>query len=150
MSNIVLSFPSAGTGSFGWNFSKYMEFNTVEQKTAAFRGSTYMPNAPYPIWHFEFNVPYLTGLVSDPTSAVSAVMGVIASVKGRGDNFLFTDPNDNTVTAAQFGTGDGTTTAFQITRPIGAAAQADIIQNFNGAPQICINGTLQTSGYSID
>jgi hypothetical protein len=141
MSNIVLSFPQSGTGAFGWSFSKYMEFNTVEQKTGSFRGSTYIAEAPYPIWHFEFNVPYLKGRLDDPTSAVSAVMGVIAAMKGRADTFLITDPNDNAATLAQFGTGDGTTTAFQITRPIGAAAQADIIQNFNGQVSIFSNGT---------
>ena len=145
MSNIVLSFPQAGTGAFGWNFSKYMEFNTVEQKTGSFRGSTYIAQAPYPIWHFEFNVPYLRGRLSDPTSAVSQVMGVIAGMKGRADTFLFEDPNDRTAHLAQFGTGDGATKAFQITRPIGGAAQADIIQNFNGTPQILINGTDSTA-----
>jgi hypothetical protein len=141
MSNVLLSFPQSGTGAFGWNFSKYMEHNTVEQKTGSFRGSTYMPQAPYPIWHFEFNVPYLKGSLSDPTSTVSHVMGVIATTKGRADTFLFNDPNDNTVSLAQFGTGDGTTTAFQIARPIGGAAQADIIQNFNGQVSIFNNGT---------
>jgi hypothetical protein len=150
MSNILLSFPQSNTGAFGWNFSKYMEFNTVEQKTGSFRGSTYIAQAPYPIWHFEFNVPYLRGRLSDPTSAVSIVMGVIDSMKGRADNFLFEDPNDRTAHLAQFGTGDGTTKAFQITRPIGGAAQADIIQNFNGTPQIFSNGTPQTSGFTID
>jgi hypothetical protein len=144
------SFPQAGTGALGWGLSKYMEFNTVEQRTGSFRDSTYIAQAPYPIWHFEFNVPFLRGRLSDPTSAVSIVMGVIAAMKGRADTFLFDVPNDRTVHRAQFGTGDGTTTAFQITRPIGGAAQADIIQNFNGAPQIFINGTLQTSGYTID
>jgi hypothetical protein len=150
MSNALLSFPQAGTGAFGWNFSKYMEFNTVEQRTGSFRGSTYIAQAPYPIWHFDFNVPYLRGRLSDPTSAVSIVMGVIASTKGRTDTFLFEDPNDRCVRLAQFGTGDAATKAFQITRPIGGAANADIIQNFNGSPQIFINGALQSSGYSID
>jgi len=150
MSNIVLSFPQAGTGAFGWNFTKYMEFNTVEQKTGSFRGSTYLAQAPYPIWHFDFNVPYLKGRLSDPTSAVSIVMGVIASMKGRADTFLFEDPNDRIVHKAQFGTGDGTTAAFQITRPIGGAVGADMIQNLNGIPQIYSNGTAQTSGYSVD
>src|SRR6185312_9281513 len=150
MSNIVLSFPKAGTGALSWNFTKYPEFNTVEQKTTSFRGSTYISEAPYPIWHFEFNVPYLEGRLSDPTSAVSLVMGVIASMKGRADTFLFEDPNDRAAYKAQFGTGDGVTKAFQITRPIGTAVGADIIQNFSGIPQIFLNGTLQTSGYSID
>jgi hypothetical protein len=150
MSNIVLSFPQANTGALGWGFSKYMEFNTVEQKTTSFRGSTYIGQAPYPVWHYEFNVPYLRGRLSDPTSAVATVAGIIASMKGRADTFLFLDPNDNLVSKAQFGTGDGATLAFQIARPIGGAANADIIQNFVGNPQIFINGTLQTSGYSID
>jgi hypothetical protein len=150
MSNVILSFPQANTGAFGWGFNKYFEYNTVEQKTAAFVGSTYAAQAQYPVWHFGFNVPYLQGRIDQPTSAVAIVLGVIASLKGRADTFLFLDPNDNQVSKVQFGTGDATTTAFQISRPIGGAVNADIMQNFVGSPQIFINGTLQTSGYSID
>jgi hypothetical protein len=150
MSNIVLSFPQASTGAFGWGFNKYMEHNTVEQKTAAFVGSGYASQTPYPVWHFSFPVPYLQGRIDQPTSAVAIVFGVIAAMKGRADTFLFLDPNDNAVNKAQFGTGDATTTAFQITRNIGGAVQADIIQNFVGNPQIFVNGTPVTSGFSID
>ena len=150
MSNTLLSFPQAGSGSFGWNFNKYPQFNTVEQKTAAFRGSTYISLAPYPIWHFEFNVPYLRGRLSDPTSAVSLVMGVIVTMRARADTFLFEDPWDKTASQAPFGIGDGVTTAFQIARPIGGAFAGDIIQNLNGTPQIFINNALQTTGFSIN
>src|SRR5438309_1422673 len=131
MSNTLLSFPQAGSGSFGWNFTKYPEFNTVEQRTAALRGSTYVSLTPYPIWHFEFNVPYLRGRLSDPTSAVSIVMGVIFAMRSRADTFLFEDPWDKTANKAPFGIGDGVTTAFQIARPIGGAFAGDIIQNLN-------------------
>jgi hypothetical protein len=148
MSNLVLSMPRGDNGSFTWPITKYPVFNTIEQKTAAFRGSTYVSLTQYPIWRFDFDVPFLRGRLSDPNSPVSLIMGMILAMRGRADTFLFDDPWDRTAVKAGFGTGDGTTTAFQISRPIGPGI--DIIQTFNGSPQIYANNVLQTSGYSID
>jgi hypothetical protein len=46
----------------------------------------------------------------------------------------------------QFGTGDGTTTTFQLTRTIGGVATgyAEPMQNINGAPTIFVNGVKKT------
>jgi hypothetical protein len=66
---------------------------------------------------------------------------------GQLSDFLYQDPNDNTVAAVSFGTGNGTQTIFQLTRPIGVAT--DIVQNLNGTPLLFINGAEQTSGYTI-
>jgi uncharacterized protein (TIGR02217 family) len=66
---------------------------------------------------------------------------------GMYDTWLFDDPSDDTVTAQSFGTGDGTTTAFQLTRTLGGFNEP--IQNINGTPSIYIGGMLQSSGYTI-
>jgi uncharacterized protein (TIGR02217 family) len=55
---------------------------------------------------------------------------------------LFTDPQDNTLTGAQFGTGNGSSTRFQLSRNI--HGYPDIIQNLNGTPTIYVNGTPTT------
>jgi hypothetical protein len=149
MANIILSFPQSGTGAFGLPH-KSMKWNTVEQMPAGFRGATYISLAPYPLWHWEFTVPYLRGRIDQPGTAVAILNGVIGSMRGRGDTFLYFDPDDNVVNKAQFGTGDASTIAFQISKPLGL--NADIIQDFVGSPQIYVNGTVQTAGtnYSID
>lgn len=55
---------------------------------------------------------------------------------GSFDDFLFEDPDDHTATAAAFGIGDGTTTAFQLLRSFGAFSEP--VRDLNGAPTITI------------
>lgn len=55
------------------------------------------------------------------------------------------------VTSMPFGTGDGSTTAFSITRTILSGGAQDLIQNFVTPPLIYDNGSLVSSAnYSID
>jgi hypothetical protein len=114
------------------------------------QGTVYIPTMVYPVWDFSFDIPLLTGRMDDPSSGIAQLNGLAFSCKGRAGTFLFTDPTDNTVTNFQFGTGDGSSQVFQLTRPIDANGEADIVQNLNGAPALHNNGTLLTSGYSID
>jgi hypothetical protein len=88
--------------------------------------------------------------MDDPTSGVAQLVGLAFSCKGRAGTFLFTDPKDNAVTTFQFATGDGSSKVFQLTRPMDQNGEVDIVQNLNGSPSIFNNGTLVTSGYSID
>jgi hypothetical protein len=46
-------------------------------------------------------------------------MGFFLQLQGQFGTFLYTDPDDNTVTGQAFATGDGTTTAFTIERSLG-------------------------------
>lgn len=63
---------------------------------------------------------------------------------GDYDTFLFNDPNDNSVTAQLFGTGDGATAAWQLKRSLIVGGFLDPIYNANSAPAISINAVLQT------
>lgn len=100
----------------------------------------------YPRWRWTLAYEFL----SDPstgTSELKQLVGIFNAHAGNWDSFLFSDPDFNSATAEQFGTGDGTTTAFQITakyQNAGGPGAADVIQNFNGAPQIFKAGVLQT------
>lgn len=94
--------------------------------------------------------PYVPGTFNDSTTYLNQVVGFYMQMQGAAQSWLYNDPQDNTISAATpatFGLGDGTTTKFQITRPIGN--YADIIQNLNGTPTIYINGTSSTA-LSID
>ena len=100
-----------------------------------------------------------TGLVNDPgglrqyiitppafNSDLQTLLGFYLARQGQYDSFLFADPTDNSVSLQSFGTGDGTTTAFQLGRVYGGFAEA--IQNpFQVA--IFDNGTQKSSGYTV-
>lgn len=61
----------------------------------------------------------------------ATLMQFFADHRGAWDSFLFTDPYENHLTAKQFGTGNGTTTAFQLVDGVG-----NPITELNGAPAI--------------
>lgn len=96
----------------------------------------------------EWELPY--DYLPDP-NGIRQIVGLYNAVRGRWDDFLYTDPSFNTVTGMAFGTGDGQTTAFQIVATFtyqGGPGGPDIIQNFNGLPTIYDNGSLAGS-YSL-
>jgi uncharacterized protein (TIGR02217 family) len=72
------------------------------------------------------------------------LLGFFNLMKGGFDTFLFTDPDDYTVTDMQFGTGNGSTTAFQLFRTFGGFA--DPVFDLNGAPAIKVNGVTKSAG----
>lgn len=102
----------------------------------------------YPMMAFELQYEFLTG-ASQTSSDIRALLGLFMAMKAQADTFLFNDPEFNTVAAMPFGTGDAATAAFQLTATYqnsGGPGGPEIVQNLNGAPQIFVNGTLQTLG----
>lgn len=99
---------------------------------------------PYCRWQFGFDVDYLFGAVNDPSVQpwLYNVLGFWMQQQGQAAAWLYSDPFDNSVTNSQFGTGDGVTTSFQLTRSVGSAE--DIIQNVNGTPSIYVAGTAES------
>lgn len=103
----------------------------------------------YPLFQFDLTYELLRDYVTP--SDLKALMGLFIACKGRYDTFLYADPVYNTVALNQFGTGDGTTTVFQLTATYqnsGGPGGAEIIQNLNGSPQIFINGG-QTGAFTL-
>ena len=125
--------------SMASGLKKSPNFNTVLQSTGAGIGSG-IALKPYPTWDFEFSLDYIKGRES--FDVVSYFLGAYMAAAGRANLFLFTDPQDNAVNGAQFGTGNGTAVSFQLSRNI--FGQPDIIQNPNGTPKIFVNGTPTT------
>lgn len=71
---------------------------------------------------------------------------------GMFDTFLYDDPTDDLIAASSpmaFGTGDGATTVFQLTRTLIAGGLAEPIYNLNGAIAVYKNGVLFAPGYSV-
>jgi hypothetical protein len=117
-------------------------FNTVRQKSAAGYVSA-LALQPYPTWQFEFSLDHIQGNESISSSILAKFFGTFMSTCGGASPFLFVDPQNSGVLTDQFGTGNGTTTAFQLSRNINGAV--DIVQFTIGSPLIYINGTLNTS-----
>lgn len=73
---------------------------------------------------------------------LQTLVGFFNARGGSFDSFLFTDPDDCTVTSQLFGTGDGTAVAFQLVRSFGGFAEA--VYDLNGAALIYVNGVVKT------
>jgi uncharacterized protein (TIGR02217 family) len=71
----------------------------------------------YPSWAYD--LPYSV-LRADSTAEWQTLAGFYNQMRGPAGVFQFNDPNDDAVTAQPFGTGDGTTTVFQLVRTLGA------------------------------
>ena len=132
----------------GWGMKKTLRYNTIPQETAAMQANVYVSTMETPLWDFTLSIPYLSGRIDDPNSSIAGLVGLFANAKGGAGTFTFMDPRDHAVTNYQFGTGDGSSKVWQLTRPLGAASEW--VQNIVGTPSIYNNGTLVTSGYSID
>jgi hypothetical protein len=153
MSQAIFPTLALPKGSRGWPIDKYPTFSTIVETPAALRGETAISKTPYPIWQFTMTFPKLDSNFNDPTGYLNQVAGFFMQMRGQARSWLYDDPADNTIPStapASFGLGDGSTKAFQLTRPI--AGGIDIIQNLNGAPKIFIAGVQKTTGadYSID
>ena len=136
MSNVIFQ-PPAG---LSWSIKKRPRYATIVQDTTSGRGQIRMAKQQYPVWEYEMNWNYLTGAEQaalGANSGLEQMMGFFMARQGRFDDFLYSDPNDNSVSAMPFGVGDGTTAAFQLQRNIGGGV--DIVQNVNqsvSAPKI--------------
>jgi uncharacterized protein (TIGR02217 family) len=95
----------------------------------------------YPLWKFSLAYEVLRADVA--YSELQTLMGFFNARNGSFDDFLYTDPDDNSVTDQQFGIGNGTATAFQLTRPYGGFAEP--IQNVNVLTNIKKGGVVQNN-----
>lgn len=136
MSNEV--FPTLG--GLGWSVYKTPEFKTAVKESASgveFRGSF----AAYPSWTFNMVYNVLRDDVAN--NELKTIVGFFCQRRGRFDSFLFTDPDDYSVTDQTFGTGNSSTTQFQLLRAFGGFSEP--VQNVNVLTNIKKNGVTQSS-----
>ena len=140
--------------SMAKGLKKNMVFNTLTTKTPTKRGNSAVSFMPYPTYAFEFYMDAVRGNEALLTSITETFKGIFALTQGSAGLFLFTDPQDNTVSYANSGmldvtpgtaspmaaTGNGTSTQFQLARSIGGVAW-DIVQFVNGSITVKVNGT---------
>ena len=121
-----------------WERKKTPIWSTKIQKTSSGKEmrSSYFS---YPLYQFSLAYEVLreTG-----EAELQSILGLFNKVQGSFDTFLYTDPNDNAVTAQQFGVGDGVTTKFQLVRTY--AGYVEPVKAINGTPLVYKNGVATT------
>lgn len=147
MSNAV--FPTLP--GLGWNIVRSPIFVNRRQRSVSGREVAFSYQQ-YPLTQFSLNYELLRDNATYPE--LGTLTGFYLARQGSFDSFLFTDPADQSVTDAGFGTGDGTTTQFQLVRPYGAGGftYAEPVQSVNALTNIKVGGVVKTltTDYSID
>lgn len=101
----------------------------------------------YPKWEFSLSYEILRDSVA--FNELETFGGFFLQMRGQLDSFLYSDPQDNAVADQNFGTGNGTTTAFQLSRLWGVFSEP--VQNVNAITNIKKAGVAVTagSGYTV-
>lgn len=130
-----------------WNVTRTPSFNTITHRSASGREARSALQA-FPLWTFGLSFEVLRAAVA--FSELQTLGGFFLARQGQYDSFLYSDPTDNSVTAQSIGTGDGTTTKFQLVRAWGSFVEP--VMNVNGAAVIKVNGVVKTltTDYTID
>lgn len=129
-----------------WPVIKTPDWSNTDIQRSVTGKRTTLARQSYPFYRFELT----HSLRSDSTNLeLQTLMAFYNSVNGPANLFQFNDVNDNAVTAQSIGTGDGTTTAFQLLRTMagaGGVQWVDPVFGPTGSPQIFDNGSLKTAG----
>jgi hypothetical protein len=117
----------------------------VTIQTAISGKETRINNQSYPRYQFDLTYNILRSAAA--YTEYQQLLGFINSRYGRWDTFLYTADDDNSVTGQTIGTGDGTTTAFQLLRTLSGFIEPVLAPNIIGA--VYLNGlSIPTAGYS--
>jgi len=102
----------------------------------------------YPRWQFKVAYEVLRDLPATPDLDRLAAFFLLHA--GQYQEFFFYDPGDNTVTSQRFGTGDGVTTTFQLTRSMtfGGSTFTEPVGGVLGTPTVFAD-TTPISAFTI-
>ena len=144
MSNAV--FPTLA--GLGFSIKRTPQFKTRKQVSISGK-ETAIADMAYPRWQWEltFNVLRQGARGQSTFTEMSDLVGFYNERQGGFDTFLYADQDDNSVTGQSIGTGDGSTTAFQLVRSFGGFVEPVLAPNAVSA--VYLNGVKQTSGYTV-
>jgi uncharacterized protein (TIGR02217 family) len=127
-----------------WDVTRTPQWATKVQRSSSGK-ETRVAYISAPIWRWvlQFDVLRQNTVVSE----LSQILGFFNARRGKFDSFLYSDPTDSAVTLEPFGTGNGVTTTFQLTRAFGGFSEN--VYDLNGAASIYKAGVLQSSGYTV-
>lgn len=139
MSNAVLpSFPGKTP-----EVTRRPEWSTTSKTSVSGREFP-TANWSYPRYFYKLSYEFLRqgqGMGLSHTE-LADLAGFFNARQGSFDSFLFTDPNDNSVTVQVIGNGTGALLQFQLVRTFGGFVEP--VFDVNGPAQIFVNGVLQT------
>ena len=124
----------------GWSVHKKPTFATIVASHVSAREVRFA-NYLNPVWQFELTFDGLDGTTTGQygglgASSLQSLMGLFLQCQGQYAPFVFYDPADYAVTAQAFGTGDGTTTAFQLQRTLGGFSEPVVAPLAPSAPTL--------------
>jgi len=140
----------------GWSVIKAPRFATRIQKAISGRELRVL-DQPYPIWTWTLTYSLLrdkwdsrgAGGLGSGYDELRTIAGFFLQQQGGFQPFLFDDPTDDTVTGQPIGTGDASTTVFQLARSFGGFTEPVTAPNTVGA--IYVDGVVQAAAlYSVD
>lgn len=143
MSNAV--FPSLP--GLTWNVVKSPQWKTKPQQAVSGR-EVRVAFRSMPLYRFAMGYEVLREEAA--SAELQTLIGFFNARQGSYDSFLYIDPSDSAVASQAFGTGNGSTAAFQLVRSYGGHSEP--VMNLNGAPAISVAGVLKATpaDYSIN
>ncbi len=147
-----LIFPSLP--GLGWSVTKTPIFQTRIQRAVSgreLRALDYLN----PLWQFTLVFTFLRDQPEVGFDELRTLLGFYLSCRGAYQSFLFRDPSDFRVSGQYLGTGDSSTSLFQLQRTIGAQLPnqgfAEPIAAPNTVEAIYLDGIIQAPAlYRVD
>lgn len=124
-----------------WDWTKKPEFTTLKH-TSALGIEKSLSLRPYPRWTFGLSYNFLIDQ-NKPTDDIQQIVGFYLNRYGSHDDFLYLDPTDCIVSKQIFGSGDGSTTSFQLCRTYGKFVEPVI--GLVNKPKIYVGETAETA-----
>ena len=140
----------------GWSVTKAPRFATRIQRAVSGRELRVL-DQPYPIWTWTLTYNLLrdkwdtrgAGGLGVGYDELRTLAGFFLQQQGAFAPFLFDDPSDDDITGQVIGTGDASTSAFQLLRTMGGFAEPITAPNVVSA--VYLNGVLQNPAlYAVD
>lgn len=126
--------------ALGWNVTRTPSFNTLVSRHASGK-EVRSPQAVFPRWEYQLT---FEGLKSDSTATFQQMFSFFQSMKGRGNKFIYSDPESNQERGQFLGVGDGYNRVFTLVRSVGAYYEEPV--GFPGAvTAVYANGVAQSS-----
>jgi uncharacterized protein (TIGR02217 family) len=140
MSNLI--FPSLP--GIAWDCVRTPLWQTRRQQSVSGK-VTAMADWQYPLCKYQLSYDFLR---SDPTfGELQTLTGFFQAMSGGFDTFLYTDPDDNSVTNQTIGTTDGVSSAFQLVRTFGGFTEP--VYTPANVTSVTLGGTA-FMGYSVN
>jgi uncharacterized protein (TIGR02217 family) len=149
---MALVFPTLP--GLAWSVTKTPTFQTRIQRAASGRELRAL-DYPYPLWQFALVFDFLRDNPTAGYDELRSLMGFFMLCQGAFGTFLFQDPSDFQVTGQQIGTGNASTSVFQLQRAMGTTLPNggffEPITAPNAVGAIYLNGITQNpASYSVD